>query len=458
MAENEELVFINSEKGKKVLIIGPNKYYFNVKNKSGTTNWRCYKTTECSASVTLSADKILRKRVHACLSDAFEVQQRKNEQFMQICKNKVCESMAPVQQIFESELLNQSDVSESSTSNLFTPEFSACKSTLYRTKYRYLDVSKSKFKNIDEIEIPKVFADDFLIYDGTKSDKILVFATPLAVDSLKTIDSIFCDGTFKVTPKPFYQLYSCHANFVENEEENRIVPLIYGLLPDKTQATYFRFFTILKENLGLSIKKLKCDFEVATINAAKMVYPNLKISGCYYHYQKALWAKAGELSIDTTTEEKKIIQSYCMLALLPAQFIAEGHIGIVSDIPDNHSNLVNFTKFDDYFLKFWIKRITADVFSCADDSYRTNNSVEGWHHRLNVKINRNPSLYLFIKALRNEAAFQDRRIQQSEINMPAKKRRAYDIKINLQIKKTIQDCTTEKINVKECIKRLTLIN
>lgn len=71
MDETEELFFVNSEKGKRVLIIGSKKYYFSVRNKSGTSNWRCYKTGECSASVTLSADsKIIRRGMHACLSDA----------------------------------------------------------------------------------------------------------------------------------------------------------------------------------------------------------------------------------------------------------------------------------------------------------------------------------------------------------------------------------------------------
>lgn len=165
--------------------------------------------------------------------------------------------MAPVQQIFD-KLSNLPGCSNNS--EFETPDFSSRKSSLYRARYRYLNVSKSRSKNIEDIQIPKQFADDFLVYVGTKSDNILIFATPLALESLKSIDSIFCDGTFKVTPKPYYQVYSCHGSFVDNDKEIRVVPLLYSLLPDKIQATYNRFFYSCEGKFGTHNTKFKMRF------------------------------------------------------------------------------------------------------------------------------------------------------------------------------------------------------
>jgi hypothetical protein len=51
-------------------------------------------------------------------------------------------------------------------------------------------------------------------------------------------------------------------------------PLVYGLLPNKTQEIYVRFFKIVKDALGeFSPDHLILDFETAAINAIKEVFP-----------------------------------------------------------------------------------------------------------------------------------------------------------------------------------------
>ena len=43
-----------------------------------------------------------------------------------------------------------------------------------------------------------------------------------------------CDGTFSVAPDVFYQVYTIHGVI-----ENAVIPLVYALLPNKTQEKLF---------------------------------------------------------------------------------------------------------------------------------------------------------------------------------------------------------------------------
>lgn len=79
---------------------------------------------------------------------------------------------------------------------------------------------------------------------------------------------LFGDGTFHVPP-PFYQLYTIHIDVDSCNEMTNIVPLLYALLPDKSQNTYERLFTLIKDQFGSDIPYYKCDFEVAQMNAFK---------------------------------------------------------------------------------------------------------------------------------------------------------------------------------------------
>ena len=53
----------------------------------------------------------------------------------------------------------------------------------------------------------------FLQFDLGVGDinRIIMFATPKMLSILRTSQSWYADGTFKVAPQQFYQLYTIHA-------------------------------------------------------------------------------------------------------------------------------------------------------------------------------------------------------------------------------------------------------
>ena len=83
----------------------------------------------------------------------------------------------------------------------------------------------------------------FLLWDSGALDphRIFMFGTNDNLNTLQTHSYWFVDGTFKVAPELFMQLFTIHGLI-----DNRALPLIYVLLTDKTEASYFRVFDKLK--------------------------------------------------------------------------------------------------------------------------------------------------------------------------------------------------------------------
>ena len=84
------------------------------------------------------------------------------------------------------------------------------------------------------------------------------------------------DGTFKLGPRNFYQLYTVHIHGPE------IAPsCVYRFLPNKTESTYERFLDIfmpLLLNLNVAPDEVLIDFELAAIKAFEKALPNDTIS------------------------------------------------------------------------------------------------------------------------------------------------------------------------------------
>ena len=83
----------------------------------------------------------------------------------------------------------------------------------------------------------------FLQYDsGAEENRILIFGTEESKRVLELSENWQADGTFKVTPPIFAQVYSIHAS-----RHGDLVPAFYCLLPNKAQETYERLFRAVRQ-------------------------------------------------------------------------------------------------------------------------------------------------------------------------------------------------------------------
>ena len=144
--------------------------------------------------------------------------------------------------------------------------------------------------------IPDKFQ-EFLRYDSgiVDHERILVFGDPYVTSVLESSKFWLGDGTFKLSPKNFNQIYTLHVYVLG------IAPVcLYALLPNKSEKTYSRLLDALDTFApDCKLDKVLLDFEIAPINAFQKYHPAAMLSGCYFHLTQNFVRKIGELGLES---------------------------------------------------------------------------------------------------------------------------------------------------------------
>lgn len=167
------------------------------------------------------------------------------------------------------------------------PNFSSVPTSLNTT------IRNNQFLRCDTgpgmLDIPshRSFFHPFPLFFNIGRDRILIFASDEQVDILQDTDEFLVDGTFKVVPEIFYQLYIVHGVF-----RDHVIPLIYALLRRKNAETYER---LIGEILNIAPRwnphAIMLDFEQSCIGAFQRAFPNVLLSGCYFHLRQSIHRK-----------------------------------------------------------------------------------------------------------------------------------------------------------------------
>ena len=124
--------------------------------------------------------------------------------------------------------------------------------------------------------------DFFLLHDsgaGTGNNRFLVFSITDNLGLLSRHNDLFADGTFITVPLLFHQLYSLCVRI-----DGAIIPAVYALLPNRTQAMYEAMLQVLKDNnADLNPATIMTDFEESAINAFRSKFPGIECKGCFFH-------------------------------------------------------------------------------------------------------------------------------------------------------------------------------
>jgi len=169
------------------------------------------------------------------------------------------------------------------------PTFQQLSSSAYKVRSQHIPIGPQSRKDLilKNEWTNTILGKQFLMINDGSKDKILVFFTKEFFEMLSNATTVFADGTFKSVPKLFMQLYTLHCSYL-----GQVMPMVYALLPDKKCGTYVRFFRLLQEfgienDINFSPKHMQIDFEMSVIKAVKIVFPNIKITGCYFHFSQS---------------------------------------------------------------------------------------------------------------------------------------------------------------------------
>ncbi|CAF1633849.1 unnamed protein product, partial [Didymodactylos carnosus] len=226
-------------------------------------------------------------------------------------------------------------------------------------------ITAANDSNFASVPIPlskTVHQDQFLRCDtGPGDDRILIFASTEQLDILQSTDEFLVDGTFKVVPEIFYQLYIIHGVYPDH-----VVPLIYALLRRKNAETYQRLINqIIEFAPHWFPRSIMLDFEQAS--ALAFLEPSRVINGF------------DDLSMDLGDDYQEILD-----------YFEETYIG---RLRPNHTR-----RRPMFCIDFWnmYNRTTQS-------SMRTNNTAEAYHRRIGSVFQcSHPTLWVFLQKLIDE--------------------------------------------------------
>ena len=176
--------------------------------------------------------------------------------------------------------------------------------------------------------------DPFLVYDGGVGDKqrIFIFASQDALQVSAESEHWYADGTFRVCPKMFSQLYTIH-----DQSDGRVFPNVFAFLPNKNEGTYNRLFEQLFQltnNLGNDPIDVLVDFKRSAINAFQN--RNIEVQGCFCYLSANIWKHTQYLGLSQTYNQEEDfalhIRMLPALAFLPAGDFIKGFEELVDTI------------------------------------------------------------------------------------------------------------------------------
>jgi len=255
-----------------------------------------------------------------------------------------------------------------------------------------IDVSSNNFnipKNLITFKEEEIVKIDF----KAGENRIIGFSTNKLVKFMAENDLISCDGTFKVVPKPFYQLYIFYTHL----NDAFYLPTFFFLLQDKKRTTYVQILRQLKDfflnklNIIWCPKYIMLDFENAMISAIKLELSCATIKGCYFHFTNAINKKIINLNLKgkylKSIHIYTLISYFTSLAFLPADKIIEGFEILKRFSVEKFPETIPFCK---YFENQWMVKISPLIWTVFGSPISTNNSAEGFNNALFFRFGRIP--------------------------------------------------------------------
>lgn len=261
----------------------------------------------------------------------------------------------------------------------------------------------------------------FVLHDSGVSDggqRLIVLGDAHLLNALERAQVWLADGTFKVVPTLFFQLYSIHFEHAGGINP----PGIYCLMSNKSRLAYDKLTAVLRNLMpNANPQRIITDFEVAAMHAFQMAYPTARITGCYFHLCQSVQRKVNEVGLKVDYETDFNIRGFirCLAALshVPVQDVIPAYEELLNDMPNDE-------KVQDvvlYFERTYIRgrrlpgrgeNYAPAIFpmdswnqytAAGDGIARTTNSVEGWHYSLqSIFMCQHPNIWSFLTGLERD--------------------------------------------------------
>lgn len=449
------LELIISSKGKSILVHDGYEFWLKKKALNGNMNWRCTKHQSLKCPVTLVTDSseiIKQLSIHNHESNREKVMAKNAVGKMKERMNEATTTPGACQAAVIVDL--------PPSVLMALPGKSLINRTLNRHRHRLRnrDVARAlpPLPTDAMFEVPALYK-EFLLYDSMETSnesRFLIFGDRQLLQWLRNSNCWFADGTFKVVPSLFYQLYTIHFQFAQGV----IPPVLYCLLQDKSGTTYNRLLDAVRELLPNAAPEIiVTDFEKAAMAAFQQKFPSCRVTGCYFHLSQAVLRKVYELGMrreyDNNDELRGMIRCLPALAYVREEDVVDSFELLAESMPQHDCLPELLTYFEHTYVRGGRLRGRGNNYASAlfpPDTWnkhldviggvaRTNNAVEGWHHALQSLFScHHPTMWTFLEGLRKDCQLHKASVLQScagTEHRPKKKYAALARKITNMVQK-----------------------
>ncbi|CAF1388638.1 unnamed protein product [Rotaria sordida] len=293
--------------------------------------------------------------------------------------------------------------------------------TMARAVYRHRANMFPPLPKGQTFEIPKQFSqtkrnESFVLYDGYKKKydgRLLLFSTNELLQQLCQTELILVDGTFASVPTGFEQLVVIMGTI--NDEG---VPLAWALTSNRKQPTYDKIWSeiiswSLKKPSPMKVKRFILNFETAQRNSIEQHFVGAEVTGCWFHFCKALYKNIRQLGLITSYKDNAAIRtwlrSFMSLPLVDNDIFPYAVEYLQRHIPTGSDQCREFLR---YFESQWLVSVPRQYWHVGNLIPRSNNWIEGYNNRIGIRFGNHPNIWLFLYHLLIEEQIIEQRVQQ----------------------------------------------
>ena len=276
--------------------------------------------------------------------------------------------------------------------------------------------------------------------DSGKTDekRLIIFTTQKNLQMLDENPDWGSDGTHGLAPKKLCkQLYTLHTHV-----HGQNLPMVYALLPNKTQSTYVKLFQMINKSISVKPSSINIVFEKATFNAIKIVWPKCRIYGCFFHLSQAILRyvnKRWKTVYKNDPEFRKTYRQLQALAFVPIDDVVWAFESLQKQSPESFKPILSY--FERTYIGKLVEnsktfretpRFTIDSWNLFDRVMnklpRTNNALESWHSARKADVKKNLTLNRLVALLKDEQAKTDTELTSLNAGNFKKKNKDYVFK------------------------------
>jgi len=381
--------FIESNRGKSLLIFENYKFSKANTKLDGTTRWKCI-NRKCAAILYTNQTNTICSESENIIHINHDPYTRNliDRQILNTaCKRKAEEDLhnRPKKIIME-------EICKTPALNTNIIDVQRISKNIYEKRKKILPANPDDLagvhKALDDMKPVTKEGEPFLLINDIEKN-VVIFSCNTNLKLLSEIDTIYMDGTFKFCPRFFTQMFTIHIL-----KNGHYIPIIFCLFLNKSYETYVYTFNKINSllndfNIQFSPKWVTIDFEMAIHKAVEVVWPNVEIVGCRFHLTQAWWRSVQKfgLSVDYKNMSSEIGQwirhTFGLLFLDPHE-VSECFVNdFMSDCPDDE----RLKKYCDYLTDNFINEeslFPPQYWAASSASLvRTTNACESFHSFFN---------------------------------------------------------------------------